>query len=110
MKWVGYLPGEEEFKKYTANTAVTHHSKKTYALVEPDLPFQIQIETQTKGPSFDIKSIGYDDFDGQLKHNASAHSKINKKTGELFVFGTDMDRPICNYSLINRERKLINQV
>lgn len=82
-----------------------HHSKKTFALHEADLPFNIQVETKA---NLDIKSIDYDDFEGQLKHNASAHSKINKKTGELFVFGTGLEKAVCNYSLINKDRKLIN--
>jgi carotenoid cleavage dioxygenase-like enzyme len=107
MKMTGFLPSDNEFQKYTANTAITHHAKKTYALCEPDLPFNVQIETQPDDSlNFDIKSIGFDDFNGQLKHNASAHSKINKKTGELFVFGADMKRPICSYTLINKERKV----
>jgi carotenoid cleavage dioxygenase-like enzyme len=58
-----------------ANTAFVHHSKKTYALVESDLPFNIRIDRNEK--NFDIKSIGHDDFNGQLKHNVSAHPKVD---------------------------------
>ena len=104
MKLTGFLPPDIKYQKFTANTAITHHSKKTYALCEPDLPFTVQIETLDKQADFDITSVGFDDFDGQLKHNASAHSKVNRKTGELFVFGADQMRPICSYTLFNKDR------
>ena len=40
---------------------------------------------------FDIKSIGFFDFGGQLKHNCSAHPKVDRKTGELLIFGYSME-------------------
>lgn len=70
-----------------ANTALTHHSRRTYALLESDLPFNVQIEKTGK---FDLKSQGHDDFDGQLDHQVSAHPKIDAKTGQFFAFGYDL--------------------
>jgi len=58
-------------------------------LVESNLPFKIHIDHQSKD-SFDIKSIGCDDFEGQLEHNVSAHPKVNAVTGEFLAFGYDM--------------------
>ena len=68
---VGYLPGRSQIERYSANTAITTHAKKTYALVEADLPFEVRVDKNSK--DFDIQSIGYDNFNGQLKHHVSAH-------------------------------------
>lgn len=63
-KKVGYKPGGDlkEPRAGSANTAFAHHQKKTYAMFESDLPFNIKVDRNEK--EFDIKSIGYDDFDG----------------------------------------------
>jgi hypothetical protein len=62
--YVGYrtLPGDSPLKNGTANTALTTHSGKTYALMEANLPFEIEIAKY----KFDIVSKGFDDFKGQL--------------------------------------------
>jgi carotenoid cleavage dioxygenase-like enzyme len=101
--------GEVEPKRRgTANTAFTHHSKKTFALEESCYPFNIKVDKNAK--LFDIESIGYDTFGGQLSHNVSAHPKVDKKTGELLCFGYDMMGGSIDYSLFNKERKLIHHV
>jgi len=108
---VGYKLGGDlkEHQNGTANTAFAHHQKKTYALLEADLPFNIRVDRNEK--SFDIKSIGYDDFDGQLTHNVSAHPKVDRKTGELLCFGYDVrgkdGKGQVFYSLFNKDRKLL---
>ena len=38
---IGYIPKFKDFQAYSANTAIAHHSKRTFALVEADLPFQV---------------------------------------------------------------------
>ena len=51
---IGYIPEMPEFRSNNANTALAHHSKQTFALVEVDLPFKVKVE---KNPSkFDIES------------------------------------------------------
>jgi len=44
MGLVGYKPMFVEIEANTANTALITHAKKTYALLEADLPFHMQIE------------------------------------------------------------------
>jgi len=61
-KNIGYLPKHPKYKSFSANTAITTHSKHTWALVEADMPFEVRVDKNAK--EFDIKSIGYDDFDG----------------------------------------------
>jgi carotenoid cleavage dioxygenase-like enzyme len=43
-----------------------------------------------------------------LKHNVSAHPKVDKKTGELLCFGYDMQAGAIHYSLFNKDRKLLH--
>jgi len=105
---VGYYPKLEDLKSAQANTAFVHHSKKTFALLEADLPFNIRIDRNEK--NFDIKSIGYDDFDGQLTHNVSAHPKVDAKTGDLCAFGYNIGKGCVHYSLIDKYRKLVSKM
>ena len=85
---IGYIYSCEKFKKGAANTAFAHHQKKTYALLEADYPFHIKLDKSKE--KFDIKSIGFDNFDGQLTHNVSAHPKVDRNTGEMMAFGYDV--------------------
>jgi len=75
-------------------------------MYESDLPFNIKVDRNEK--QFDITSIGFDDFDGQLTHNVSAHPKVDRKTGELLCFGYGLDdgKGVIHYSLFNKDRKL----
>lgn len=52
-----YLDDLGKLKSYTANTALCKHAKRVFALVEVDLPFELKV-------SIEVKSKGYDDFDG----------------------------------------------
>lgn len=69
------------------------------------------IDRQEK--SFDIKSIGHDNFGGQLTHNVSAHPKVDRSTGEMFAFGYDVGTskvPCIHLSVINKDRKCTSSV
>jgi len=73
---IGYVPYLDPLESGSPNTSINHHAKRTYALVESNFPFQIRIEETEK--SIDIKSVGEDRFGGDLKHNVSAHPKVNQ--------------------------------
>lgn len=105
---IGYKEEKLKYKGGVANTAFTHHVKKTYALVESDFPFNIRIDRTQK--EFDIKSIGHDNFDGELTHNVSAHPKVDRKTGEMMAFGYDVEGGCVHYSLINKLRKVVSNL
>lgn len=89
----------------TANTAITVHQKRTYALLEADHPFEIKVLESQK--DVDLKQIGYDDFDGQLKHAICAHPKIDRETGEMFAFCYVIGKPLISCSVIDKNRKII---
>jgi len=99
------LTNVEDLKAANANTAFAHHQKQTYALVEGDLPFRIKVNNSN---DFDITSIGHDDFNGQLKHNVSAHPKVNRKSGEFMTFGYGLGKPHVNYTRFDKNRKMLN--
>ena len=79
---------------------MTHFAKTTYAVVEVSLPFHIKMERNEK--SMSIKSIGYDDIDGQLKHATSAHPVIDRKTQEFFVFTWHVMAPKYELSIFDQ--------
>jgi len=95
-------------KDSVANTALALHANRLYATLEANLPFHLKIERTEK--EFDIKSIGHDDFDGQLTHNVSAHPKVDRKTGDFLAFGYDGKTGVVHYSLINEKRKLVSKM
>lgn len=105
---VGYMPALDKLEGGSPNTAFAHHQKNTYALVESNLPFRIRVHQAQN--EFDIKSIGQDNFDGELKHNVSAHPKVNQRTGEFCCFGYDMEKPYVHYTLFDKNRKIQNQM
>lgn len=105
---VGYSPQISRLEGGSPNTAFAHHEMNTYALVESNLPFQIKLAQTEKG--FDIKSIGQDNFDGELKHNVSAHPKVNAKTGEFYCFGYSMEKPLVHYTLFDKNRRVLNSM
>jgi carotenoid cleavage dioxygenase-like enzyme len=78
--------------------------------MEGDQPFEVKVEINKTLQNFDIKSIGYDDFEGQLTHHVSAHPKVDRKTGHYMAFGYDRYTPIVHYSLFDKERKLLNSM
>lgn len=80
-------------------------AKRAYALCEPDMPFQVKVE-RTDKDLVDVKSVGYDDFGGQLTHNCSAHPKVDRKTNQFYVFCYSVEKPLVQVSVFNKERKI----
>ena len=105
---LGFAESLHKHKNGVANTAFVQHGKKTYALLESDFPFKIQVDGSKK--NFDIKSIGHDDFDGQLTHNVSAHPKVDRKTGDLLTFGYNVEKALLHYTLIDKNSKITSSL
>lgn len=106
---IGYFPYYGPYEKGLANTAMMHHSQKTYALIESDVPFNLQVERSKD--KVDIHSKGYDKFDGTLKHNTSAHPKVDKRTGEFFAFGYSLfGASVTNVTIYDAKRKFKSHV
>ena len=111
MQVVKQLTGKEPFDKLrygVANTALVKHNGKILALEETCLPFEIKVVDSEDGP-FSVESVGYEDFEGALAHQCSAHPKLDQKTGELMVFGYDVaKKPWLQYSIFDKDGKLKN--
>lgn len=95
----------KRFENSTANTAMFQHAKRTFALVEICYPYQVKVQ-EPKNDKIDIQSIGFDNFEGQLKHACSAHPKVDRHTNELFIFSYDIMKPVTYYSVFDGERNL----
>jgi carotenoid cleavage dioxygenase len=63
----------------TANTALIYHGRRFLALMEAARPVQVN--------AGNLDSIGTYTFDGKLKHNVTAHPKVDPVTGEMVFFG-----------------------
>ena len=76
---VGYhkVPGGDTLRSGNANTALTNHANKTFALMEGNLPFELGLGKS----KFDVESVGFDDFNAQLKDSMSAHPRVDRETG-----------------------------
>jgi carotenoid cleavage dioxygenase len=82
-----------------ANTAVTAHRGRIFALVEVSLPTEV-------GP--DLRTIGRCDFDGALRSPMTAHPKLDPLTGELVFFGYDvMGPPWLRYHVLDARGVLV---
>lgn len=108
-KFLGAKPYASIEEEGTMNTALVHHSKKTYALLEVKIPFGLKVH---HAEGLEIESTGFDDFNGKLKAGISAHPKVDKRTGELHTFGYDMfgDQGAFNYSRFDKDRQLLSAI
>lgn len=92
------LKGKTPFKN-AANTALVFHDGRLLALWEGGEPHEIQV------PSLD--TIGPYTFDGALKHNFTAHPKIDPKTGEMMFFGYSTMVPFVRYSVADPDGRIV---
>lgn len=84
-----------------ANTAMIDHGGKLLALEEVHAPFEIN--------PLNLESVGYHDYDGELKGAMTAHPKIDPKTGEMLFFsyfGKGLFTPDINFHVVDANGKL----
>lgn len=41
-----------------------------------------------------------------MRHQCSAHPRVDRKTGEFFIFGYRGDKPVVQYTLMDKDRRL----
>jgi carotenoid cleavage dioxygenase len=76
-----------------ANTALVQHSGRFFALEEGDAPYQVQLPEMT--------TVGKHTFNGQLRHNFTAHPKVDPVTKEMIFFGYHSSLPLVRPHLVN---------
>jgi carotenoid cleavage dioxygenase len=82
-----------------ANTAVTAHRGRIFALVEVALPTEVRA---------DLSTIGRTDFGSTLRSAMTAHPKYDPLTAELVFFGYDvMGPPWLRYHVLDAAGALV---
>jgi carotenoid cleavage dioxygenase len=84
-----------------ANTHVVRHARRTLALCEVGLPWQVDGQLDTLGPL---------DFDGRLAGPMTAHPKVDPVTGEMVFFGYGWAPPYLRYHVADRDGTLRHSV
>jgi len=95
------LTGGSPFKN-AANTALVYHAKKLLALWEGGNPHEIRVP--------DLATVGEETFGGKLRHAFTAHPKVDPKSGEMFAFGYDVQKPYLRYSVFDAGGALVRTV
>ncbi|MFV0276945.1 MAG: carotenoid oxygenase family protein [Parahaliea sp.] len=89
--------------KDNSNTDVIFYAGKLMSLwYLAGQPYSIDpITLETHGP---------EDFGGKLKHNLSAHSQVDMRTGELLFFNYQDKEPYMSYGVANAQGELLLDV
>jgi carotenoid cleavage dioxygenase-like enzyme len=58
----------------------------------------------------DLSTLGPEDFDGILKHNLSAHSKVDARTGELLFFNYQDKKPYMSYGVADAHGRVLTDI
>src|SRR5215212_4790103 len=94
--WLKRLP----LMKNTANTALVYHDGRLLALWEGGEPHEIQV------PGLD--TVCPYTYSGGLKHQFTAHPKVDPATGEMLFFGYSPFKPSVQYSVVNAQGQIIS--
>ena len=84
--------------KNTANTALVYHSGRLLALWEGGEPHEIQVP--------DLDTVCTYTYGGKLKHQFTAHPKVDPATGEMLFFGYSMFKPSVQYGVVSAQGEL----
>lgn len=89
------------------NVNVLHHGGQLFALGEGGLPFIIDEELATIGPTtFDGSLSGGSGFGGM-----TAHPNVDPETGELRYFRADWQAPFLRYGVLDQHgRQIVDQI
>lgn len=87
------LRGPSDMFKNAGNTALVWHDGRLLALWEAGPPHEIRV------PS--LETVGIHDFGGKLRHNFTAHPKVDPKTGEMRFFGYGVTGANVGYGVVD---------
>jgi carotenoid cleavage dioxygenase-like enzyme len=89
-----------DLMKNTGNTALVYHDERLLALWEAGEPHEIEVP--------ELETVGAYRYDGKLKHQFTAHPKVDPDTGEMLLFGYDPFKPLISYSIVNADGQLVS--
>jgi carotenoid cleavage dioxygenase len=78
--------------KNTANTALVCHGGRLLALWEGGEPHEIQVP--------ELDTVSPFTYGGKLRHQFTAHPKVDPATGEMLFFGYSLFKPSVQYSVV----------
>jgi len=81
-----------------ANTNVIWHAGRLLALLEVDLPTELDPRT--------LDTRGRHSFGGKLATEMTAHPKVDPETGELLFFGYSAEPPFLRFHVADRSGRL----
>jgi carotenoid cleavage dioxygenase-like enzyme len=81
-----------------ANTNVIWHAGRLLALLEVDLPTELDPRT--------LDTRGRHSFGGKLATEMTAHPKVDPETGELLLFGYSAEPPFLRFHVADRSGRL----
>jgi carotenoid cleavage dioxygenase-like enzyme len=84
--------------KNTANTALVCHDGRLLALWEGGEPHEIQVP--------DLDTVCTYTYGGGLKHQFTAHPKVDPATGEMLFFGYSMFKPSVQYGVVSAQGEI----
>ena len=93
------LARNEPLFKNAANTALAWHDGKLLALWEGGEPHLVRVPG--------LETVGPYTFEKTLRHAFTAHPKVDPITGEMMCFGYQPVAPYLQYSVVNREGKIV---
>jgi carotenoid cleavage dioxygenase-like enzyme len=85
-----------------ANTNVIWHAGRLLALLEVELPTELDPRT--------LETVGRYGFAGRLTTEMTAHPKVDPETGELLFFGYSAEPPYLRYHVADRSGRLTRSV
>lgn len=92
------LRGPQDTFKNAANTALVWHNRSLLALWEAGPPHEIRV------PS--LETEGVHDFGGELRHNFTAHPKIDPVTGQMRFFGYGILGSLVGYGVVEPDGRI----
>jgi len=85
-----------------ANTNIVWHAGRLLALLEVELPTEIDPRT--------LETLGRHSFGGRLRSEMTAHPKIDPETGELLFFGYSAAPPFLRHHVVSRDGRLVRSI
>lgn len=87
--------------KNMSNTSVFEHAGRVFSAAENDNPHEIDL--------YNLDTLGSWNVDGGWKMPFTAHPKVIPGTGELVIFGFNLDAPFLTVGVISADGKKLQQ-
>jgi len=87
--------------KNMSNTSVFEHAGRVFSAAENDNPHEIDL--------YSLGTLGSWNVDGEWKMPFTAHPKVIPRTGELVIFGFNLDGPYLTLGIVSADGKKLKR-